>query len=110
MSRAALEAPSFFTQEWFTEQKKLGKPDSVIRSELYVCESVFKRWKKELGVRTTVDLRIKNHVKPMLEGKEEIVKNLYLAGATYVMIGKKLHVSKETVRKEIRKLGLRRII
>ena len=105
-----MEPPSFFNNDWYIEQKKLGKPDPVLADELFISFSVFKRWKRNLHLHSDINFRIKNHVKPKLEGKETVLKGLYLAGASYEMIAKKLHVSKETVRKELRKIGLRRTI
>lgn len=110
MSRPTLEPPSYFNNDWYIEQKKLGKPDPILADELFVSYSVFKRWKRNLHLHSDVDLRIKNHVKRKLEGKETQLRNLYLAGATYDIMSKKLHVSKETLNKELRKMGLRRTV
>jgi DNA-directed RNA polymerase specialized sigma24 family protein len=106
MGAKPLELPSFFTKEWYEEQKKLGHTDVKLACEMYVCQSTFKRWKKILGIQTTNRTRLKSSLKPLLYGKGELVKTMYLAGATYVAIGKKLGVSKETVRKELRKMGI----
>jgi DNA invertase Pin-like site-specific DNA recombinase len=108
MGAKPLELPSFFTKEWYEAQKKLGHTDVKLACEMYVCMSTFKRWKKVLGIQTTNRTRLKSSLKPLLEGKEELLKDLYDSGMSYTSMAKKLGVSKETVRKELRKLGLRK--
>jgi DNA-directed RNA polymerase specialized sigma24 family protein len=108
MGSRPLELPSFFTKEWYEAQKELGHSDVKLACEMYVCQSTFKRWKKVLGIQTTNRTRIKSSLKPLLYGKEELVKNLYESGMSYTAMARKLGVSKETVRKELRRQGLKR--
>jgi hypothetical protein len=110
MGMKAIEIPSFFNKEWYEEQKKLGKTDVKMASEFYISIPTFKRWKKVCGIETTYETRLKSSLRPLLgdEESQKQLKDMYLAGASYNDMARIMQVSKETVRKELRKMGLKR--
>lgn len=50
LKRKQMEKPKYFNEEWYEQQKKLGKKDVQIAYDLCVSLTPFRRWKKELGI------------------------------------------------------------
>jgi hypothetical protein len=44
-----IEMPSYFTVDWYKEQKALKKTDKEIAKELLISISLLAKWKKKIG-------------------------------------------------------------
>jgi transposase len=106
MGIQAIKKPDHFTEDWYNGQKKLGKPDALIADELHVGITTFKKWKRKVGITTFEKVRI--GMQPILKGMEQELIIQYRSGLTYDQLAKEFYVSKETIRKELRKMGVRK--
>lgn len=44
------EKPSYFTKEWYIDQKKIRRCDMEIAIEMDVSVDTMRKWKKEMGI------------------------------------------------------------
>lgn len=97
---APIEIPSFFTPEWYLQQKDLGKKDMEIADGLYISNALLTKWKRKVGCISGAARKYcgrKHVVSP------ETVKKLHDQGLTYKAISIKLNIHPRTVQNHMDK-------
>lgn len=103
MGAAPIAIPSFFTAEWYEQQKEQRISDIELAENLLISIMTLHKWKQKVG---WVSGNGRKYVGRKQNPNTERMKELRTKGLTYVQIGKLFSLSAQAVAYNVKKVSV----
>jgi hypothetical protein len=90
-----IEMPSYFTVDWYKEQKALKKTDKEISKELIISNALLAKWKKKIGWEPDTIYKLMCGRKRSLDPLQ--IKTLKEQGLSYTAIANQFDVTPQAI-------------